>query len=215
MKQIRLIAAALAFAALNVVAVSAQGTAPATRPASQPAAQPAGGGSAPARVAVIDSRFFRGTDEKGTGGIARYITAAKQLEAQFQPQVTELQNLQTRYNTMVEDIKKKAPVQDPKVTAQQQDQAQDLEVQIKRKTEDLQRNVEARQEEVMRPIEQDVFNAITAFAQQRGFSIVIDTARVPVLYVADSLDITKDFIAEYNRTRPATASAAPAAGSRP
>jgi Skp family chaperone for outer membrane proteins len=60
-----------------------------------------------------------------------------------------------------------------------------------------------------------VFNAITTFAQARGYSIVIDTARVPVLYAADSLDITKEFIAEYNRTRPATASTAAPAGNRP
>ena len=212
MKQIRLIAAAVALAALNVVAVSAQ--APAARPAGQPAAQPAAP-AGPARVAIIDSRYFRGTDEKGTGGIARYITAAKQLEAQFQPQVTELQNMQTRLTALVEDIKKTSAVAAPAEIAKKQDQAQEMEVQLKRKGEDLQRTVEARQEEVMRPIEADVFNAITAFAQARGYSIVIDTARVPVLYAADSLDITKEFIAEYNRTRPATASTAAPAGTRP
>lgn len=212
MKQIRLIAAAFAFAALNVAAASAQ--APAARPAGQPAAQPAAP-AGPARVAIIDSRFFRGTDEKGTGGIARYITAAKQLEAQFQPQVTELQNMQTRYTALVDDIKKTSTVAAPAEIAKKQDQAQEMELQIKRKSEDAQRLVEARQEEVMRPIEADVFNAITAFAQQRGYSIVIDIARVPVLYAADSLDITKEFIAEYNRTRPATASTAAPAGTRP
>ncbi|MCA1614108.1 MAG: OmpH family outer membrane protein [Acidobacteria bacterium] len=210
MKQIRLIAAAVALAALNVAAASAQ--APAARPAAQPAA---GTSSTPARVAIIDSRYFRGTDEKGTGGIARYITAAKQLEAQFQPQVTELQRMQTNLAALVEDIKKTSAVAAPAEIARKQDQAQELELQIKRKSEDAQRLVESRQEEVMRPIEADVFNAITAFAQQRGYSIVIDVARVPVLYAADSLDITKEFIAEYNRTRPATASTAAPAGTRP
>jgi outer membrane protein len=209
MKQIRLIAAALALAALNVAAASAQA------PAARPAAQPAAGTSTPARVAIIDSRYFRGTDEKGTGGIARYITAAKQLEAQFQPQVTELQRMQTNLAALVEDIKKTSAVAAPAEIAKKQDQAQELELQIKRKSEDAQRLVESRQEEVMRPIEADVFNAITAFAQQRGYSIVIDVARVPVLYAADSLDITKEFIAEYNRTRPATASTAAPAGTRP
>ncbi len=211
MKQIRLIAAAVAFAALNVVAASAQAPAGA-RPASQPAA---GATSTPARVAIIDSRYFRGTDEKGTGGIARYITAAKQLEAQFQPQVTELQRLQTSYTALVEDIKKTSAVAAPAEISRKQDQATEMELQIKRKSEDAQRAVEARQEEVMRPIEADVFTAITAFAQARGYSMVIDVARVPVLYAADNLDITKEFIAEYNRTRPATASTAAPAGTRP
>ena len=212
MKQIRLFAAAVALAAVNVVAANAQ--APAARPAGQPAAQPAAP-TGPARVAIIDSRYFRGTDEKGTGGIVRYIAAAKQLEAQFQPQVTELQRMQTNLAALVEDIKKTSAVAAPAEIAKKQDQAAELELQIKRKSEDAQRLVESRQEEVMRPIEADVFNAITAFAQQRGYSIVIDVARVPVLYAADSLDITKEFIAEYNRTRPATASTAAPAGTRP
>jgi len=211
MKQIRLIAAAVAFAALNVVVASAQAPAGA-RPAGQPAAA---GTSAPARVAIIDSRYFRGTDEKGTGGIGRYITAAKQLEAQFQPQVSELQRLQASYTALVDDIKKTSAVAAPAEIAKKQDRATEMELQIKRKSEDAQRAVESRQEEVMRPIEADVFNAITTFAQARGYSIVIDVARVPVLYAADSLDITKEFIAEYNRTRPATASTGAPAGTRP
>jgi outer membrane protein len=212
MNQIRLSAAAIALAALFVGGAQAQTGAPA-RPAAQPAAQPAPAG--PTRIAVIDSRFFRGTDEKGTGGIARYITAARQLESQFQPQVKDIEGLQTRYNSIVEDIRKTQAVAQPAEIEKKRQQAADLEVQIKRKSEDLERTVNARQEEVMRPIEQDVFNAITAFATQRGYSMVIDIARVPVLFVADQIDITKDFIAEYNRTRPATASTAPPTGNRP
>ena len=219
MNQIRLSAAAVALAALFVAGAQAQTGAPA-RPAGAPATQPAAPATqaGPARIAVIDSRFFRGTDEKGTGGIARYITAAKQLEAQFQPQVKDLEGLQTRLNSIVENIRKTTAVAKPEEIEKQRQQAADLEVQIKRKSEDLERDVNARQDQVMRPIEQDVFNAITAYAQQRGYTMVLDIARVPVLFVSDQIDITKEFIAEYNRTRPATAStAAPAAptGNRP
>jgi outer membrane protein len=218
MNQIRLSAAAVALAALFVAGAQAQTGAGAARPAAggaAPAAQPAAP-AGPTRIAVIDSRFFRGTDEKGTGGIARYITAARQLEAQFQPQVKDLEGMQARMNGIIEDIRKTQAVAQPAEIERKRQQAADLEVQIKRKSEDLERDVSTRQEQVMRPIEQDVFNAITAFAQQRGYTMVLDVARVPVLFVADQIDITKDFIAEYNRTRPATAStAAPAPGTRP
>jgi Skp family chaperone for outer membrane proteins len=57
------------------------------------------------------------------------------------------------------------------------------------------------------PLQDDVFNALQTYAQQRGIAIVIDANRVPVLYVADSVDITRDFITEYNRTHPATSAA--------
>jgi outer membrane protein len=216
MNQIRLSAAAVALAALFVAGAQAQTGAPA-RPAATPAPQPAAP-AGPTRIAVIDSRFFRGTDEKGTGGIARYITAARQLESQFQPQVKDIEGLQARYNSIIEDIRKTQAVAQPAEIEKKRQQAADLEVQIKRKSEDLERDLNARQEQVMRPIEQDVFNAITTYATQRGYSIVLDIARVPVLFVQPQIDITQEFIAEYNRTRPATAStAAPAAptGSRP
>jgi hypothetical protein len=45
--------------------------------------------------------------------------------------------------------------------------------------------------------------------------MVIDIARVPVLFVEPQIDITQAFIAEYNRTRPATASTAAPTGTRP
>lgn len=211
MNQIRLSAAAVALAALFVVGAQAQTGAPAARPAAQPAASAPAGAT---RIAVIDSRFFRGTDEKGTGGIARYINAARQLEAQFQPQIKDLEGLQTRMNTIVENIRKTTAVAKPEDIEKQRQQAAELEVQIKRRDEDLQRAVAARQEEVMRPIEQDVFTFLQTFAQQRGYSMVIDVARVPVLFADNQLDITQAFITEYNRTRPASASAAPA-GNRP
>ena len=210
MNQIRLSAAAVALAALFVVGAQAQTAAPAARPAA-PAAQPSG----PTRIAVIDSRFFRGTDEKGTGGIARYITAARQLEAQFQPQIKDLEGMQTRMNTIIENIRKTSAVAKPEDIEKQRQQAADLEVQIKRKDEDLQRAVAARQEEVMRPIEQDVYTFLQSFAQQRGYSMVIDVARLPVLFFEPQLDITQSFISEYNRTRPATASAPAPTGNRP
>jgi Skp family chaperone for outer membrane proteins len=134
------------------------------------------------------------------------------LEAQFQPQIKELEGMQTRYNNIVENIRKTQTVAKPEEIEKQRQQAADLEVQMKRKDEDLQRTVAARQEEVMRPIETDVFNFLQTFAQQRGYTVVLDAARVPLLFVEPTVDVTQAFIAEYNRTRPATAStAAPAA----
>jgi Skp family chaperone for outer membrane proteins len=217
MKQIRLMAAAVALAALNVIAVSAQtqpGAARPAGPAAQPAAPPSAAPAGPARVAVIDSRFFGGTDEKGTGGIVAYVEAAKSLEAQFTPMMNELKGMEQRYNALVEDIRKTSGVADPAATAKKQEQAQDLEVQFKRKQEDYERQAQTRRDQVMGPIVNDVFKAVQQFAQQRGYTIVIDISRVPVLYVDNTIDVTQAFIAEYNR-RPRTASTAAPAGNRP
>jgi Skp family chaperone for outer membrane proteins len=62
-------------------------------------------------------------------------------------------------------------------------------------------------------LQKDIGDALSAYAQQKGISLLLDINRVPVVYAANSLDITKEFIADYNRTHPAAA--APAAPARP
>ncbi|HEX8635700.1 MAG TPA: OmpH family outer membrane protein [Pyrinomonadaceae bacterium] len=206
MKLFRFIAAACLVAASLVISVGAQ---TAARP--QPAAPAQGGAAAPAstgRIAIIDSSAF--SDEKA--GIARVVNAMKTVDAQFQPLRTEVQGMQTRYQALVDDINKTSAVADPKTIATKTDQADTLKRDMERKMQDAQLAIKKRMDETLGPLQEDVFNSLQAFAQTRGISIIIDASRVPLIYAADSVDITRDFIAEYNRTKPATASAAPAGG---
>ncbi|HZH31455.1 MAG TPA: OmpH family outer membrane protein [Pyrinomonadaceae bacterium] len=203
MKLFRLIAAACLVAASLVISAGAQ---TAARP--QPAAPAQGGATASAaRIAIIDSSAF--SDEKQ--GIARVVNAMRTVDAQFQPVRTEVQGMQTRYQALVDDINKTSAVADPKTIATKTDQADTLKRDIERKAQDAQLAIKKRMDETLGPLQEDVYNSLQAFAQSRGISIIIDASRVPLIYAADSVDITKDFIAEYNRTKPATASAAPAA----
>ncbi|HLL70815.1 MAG TPA: OmpH family outer membrane protein [Pyrinomonadaceae bacterium] len=202
MKLFRFIAAALFVAASLVTSASAQ-----TAPRTQTAA-PAGTSATAGRIAVIDSSAF--SDEKQ--GIARVVNAMKAVDAQFQPVRTEVQGMQTRYDALVADIQKTKDVADPKTINTKVDQADALKRDITRKTEDAQNAIQKRMQEALGPLQEDVYNSLQAFAQQRGISMIIDASRVPLIYAADSLDITKEFITEYNRAKPATASAAPAGG---
>jgi Skp family chaperone for outer membrane proteins len=205
MKPFRFIAAAIMIAASLSLSASAQTPA---RP--QPAA-PAGGGTAATgtgRIAVIDSAAF--SDDKA--GIARVVNAMKTVDTQFQPLRTEVQGMKTRYDALVADIEKTKDVADPKTIATKVDQADTMKRDIERKTQDAQIAIQKRMQEVLGPLQEDVFNSLQAFAQARGISIIVDASRVPLIYFNDTVDITKEFIAEYNRAKPATASAAPAGG---
>ncbi len=204
MRPVRYTIAAVVFAALTIISAQAQTPRPV-------AGAPAAGGVI--KIVVIDSGAF--SDDKA--GITRVMNAVKQVEAQFQPQRTELQGMQTRYDALVKDLQAKAQVQDQKVTAQQQDQAEQLQLQIKRKAEDAQAAYQKRMGDVLDPLQQDVYAALQGFAQARGISLIIDVNRnpSPVIFAAESVDITKEFIAEYNRTHPATAAAAAPTTGRP
>jgi Skp family chaperone for outer membrane proteins len=217
MRLVRTSIAAIAFAALTMFTAQAQGARPAapqsTPAGSAPVQQPAAGGGS-GKLVVIDSAAF--TDDKE--GITRVINAAKTLETEFQPERTELQRMQDQLTAMRNDIQKKKDVQKPEITAQQVDQADQLEVQIKRRLEDAQAKYARRRSVVLGPLQEDVFNALQSFAQARGIGMIIDVNALrdpnlanPILYVANGLDVTREFVAEYNRTHPATAAAAPAA----
>lgn len=204
MKVFRMTVAAVAFAAFAILAHTQ--TRPATPAGAQPQTRPAAG---PSNIAVIDSSAF--SDEKN--GIARVMAAMKQIEIKFQPLRNELRGMRERLNTMRSDLQKKQGIQDAKITAQQAEAADQLDIQIKRKAEDAQASYQKESLALLEPLQKDIGNALNTYAQQKGISLLIDINRVPVVYAANSLDITRDFIAEYNRTHPATA--APAAPVRP
>src|SRR5215211_8281967 len=144
MKAFRIAVAAVAFAAFTIL-VQTQ-----TRPA-----------ATPANIAIIDSSAF--SDEKN--GIARVMAAMQQIEAKFTPLRTEMRGMRERLNTMRSDIQKKRPVQDARLTAQQTEEADRLEVEIKRKAEDAQTNYQKESLAALDPLQRDIGNALTAYAQ--------------------------------------------------
>ena len=189
MKVFRIVVAAAAFAAFAILAQTQ------TRPA--PSAT---------TVAIIDSAMF--SDEKA--GIARVMAGMQQIEIKFTPLRNELRGMRDRLTTMRSDIQKKRQVQDASLTAKQTEDADRLELEIKRKSEDAQSSYQKETLAVLDPLQKDIGTALTAYAQSKGITLLIDINRVPIVYAAQQLDITKDFIADYNRTHPAGAAPAPA-----
>lgn len=166
-------------------------------------------GPGPTNVAIIDSSSF--SDERN--GIARVMAAMREIEAKFTPLRAELRNMRDRLATMRTDIQQKQAVQDAKITARQIEQADQLELQIKRKAEDAQSNYQRESLAKLEPLQKEIATALTAYAQSKGITLLIDVNRVPVVYAAQNLDVTKDFIADYNRTHPVAP--APARTTRP
>ena len=189
MRVFRISVAAIVFAAFGILAYTQ------TRPAATPANRPA---AAPGNIAVIDSAAF-GSEK---AGITRVMNAMKTLETKFQPLRTELRGMRDRLTTMRADIEKKRSIQDQRTTAQQIEAADQLEVQIKRKAEDAQASYQKESLAAMEPLQKDIFTALTTYSQSKGISLLIDVNRVPVIYSAPTIDITRDFIADYNRTHP-------------
>jgi Skp family chaperone for outer membrane proteins len=204
MRIYRLIAAFAFLAAITVLPAYAQ---PKTATAPQTAPAGAGGGAVPdSKIAIIFTDAF--LDPKN--GITRINNLAASLDREFQPRRTELQGMQTRVQQLTDSISKLQQSQnvvDPKSIQTQIDQLDTLKKDFQRKAEDAQAAFTKRQQEVLGPLQDDIGKALEAYAKTHGITVLIDASRVPLVYAADNLDITRAFIAEYNSRNPGTASA--------
>jgi outer membrane protein len=111
--------------------------------------------------------------------------------------------------TLEDDIRKTQAVAEPRALQTKVDSLEAKKKEFQRKGEDAEAAYKKRQEEIFGPLQLEINKAVEAYAKQRGINVIIDGSRVPVLYAADSIDITKAFIVEFNSKNPATASVTP------
>jgi outer membrane protein len=202
MKKHQLIAA-VAFVVVAVSSAFAQQR-PAT-PAGPPTAAPQSVVIPESKIALIYSDLF--LDAKT--GIAKFSSLMTTLNREFQPRQTELNQLQQQIQQLDDDIKKTSNVADPKTIQAKVDQLEQKRKDYQRKGEDAEAAYKRRQQEIFAPLQEDIGRALEAYAKQRGINVIIDGSRIPLVYAADSIDITRPFITEFNSKNPATASVTP------
>ena len=174
--------------------------------------------AAPQTVAVPDSKMaliFSNEFLTEKTGIAKFHSLSATLEREFQPRSAELQALQTRVNTLSKEIDDTQNVADPNAIRQKRDQLAQMNTDLKRKTEDAQAAYQKRRDELFTPLRNDIEKAIEDFAKARGITVVVDGSQMPMLYAANSLDITRAFINDFNAKNPATAAVTQPAGTQP
>lgn len=208
MKIYRLMIAAAFVLAAAITPVFAQ-----PRPAA-PAGTQAAPTQAPAnvptsKIAVIYSDAF--LDAKT--GIGRFNALINTLNREFQPRQTELQGIQTRIQTLTNEVQQSqaaSAVVDPKSIQQKVDQLEQLKKDFQRKGEDAQAAYNRRRQEMFQPLQEDIGKALEAYAKANTIHVIIDGSQVPIVYAADALDITRAFINEFNTKNPVTAAVTPA-----
>ncbi len=190
---------------------------PAGRPAAQPTPTPAATApatSAPAapvqlpmsKMAVIFTDLF--LDQKS--GIAKFNSVVTKLNSEFSATKLDLTQMQTRAQTLESEITKlrEAPEGTPidqRALQAKIDQLDQLKKDIQRKGEDAQASYNRRRQELFTPLQEEIGKALEAFAKARGINVIIDGTQVPLLYAAESIDITRAFITDFNSKNPITA----------
>ncbi len=180
-------------------------------------AQPAARPQAPAasaninipisKMGVLYSEAFQ--DPKA--GITRFTVTLNKLNGEFQAVQDDLNQTAQRLKGQQEEINKlqQAGGATPAQIQAKIDTLDQQKKEYQRKGEDAKARYQKRYQDVFMPLQEDVNRALDAYAKTRGITLIIDGSQVPILYVSESLDITKAFISEYNSKNPATASVTP------
>ena len=193
------------------------------RPAARPAApQPTPTTAAPttaapqtvalptSKMAVIYTDMF--LDQKT--GIAKFNSVLTKLNGEFQKLKDEINAMQQRAQALEAEITKlrDAPAGTPIDQRSLQakiDQLEQLKKDIQRKAEDAQAAYDRRRNELFMPLQEEIGRSLEAFAKARGINVIIDGAQVPLLYAAESIDITRAFITDFNSKNPVAAATTP------
>ena len=158
------------------------------------------------KMAVIYTDLF--LDPKA--GIAKFGSLITKLNGEFQKTKDDITAMQNRGQALENEINKLrgapagTPIDQPALQTKI-DQLEQLKKDIQRKAEDAQTAYNKRRNELFEPLQIEIGRALEAFAKARGINVIIDGAQVPLLYAAESTDITRAFIAEFNSKNPVTA----------
>jgi Skp family chaperone for outer membrane proteins len=194
------------FAIAAVSAVAQPGARPTATPSPIPAApqsvRPASTPVPATKIAVVNTEAFR--DEKV--GIARYLKAAKSVDAEFQTRNAELTNLQTRIKALADEITKLSanPVVSPETIQAKQDEGARLQRELKYKKDLADADYEKRYNQVVLPVSRDIGNALIEYANQQGLTMILDISKLEpaIMALNPATDVTLAFITDYNSKHP-------------
>jgi outer membrane protein len=135
--------------------------------------------------------------------------ASAELQSQFAPRQTEIENL----NKQINDIRQRLAACEGKCSqdeiARLTTQGQRAAAQLERKQNEYQEDVNTAQQDVIDRIGRKMVDVIDRYARENGYSVILDSSaqNTPLLYVSTQIEITQDIIRLFDSAYPVKAGA--------
>jgi outer membrane protein len=155
--------------------------------------------------------------ESAITGTKEGQSAASDLETRMAPKRKELEAKQVELRTIQEKLQKGGAVMAEAARAQLAREMDTKNKDYKRTLEDAQAEFQAEKDKILNDLGQKVMVVINKYSKDNGYSLVIDVSnpQTPVMFAADSIDITKEVIDLYDKNsgtaKPAVSAAPPTA----
>jgi len=163
---------------------------------------PAVGSTASGKIGIISIRQAIVTTAEGK-------QASAELQSQFAPRQTEMENL----NKQINDLRQRLAACENKCSqdeiARLQQQGQKMAQRQERLNNEYQEDVNSAQQEVFDRIGRKMVDVLDRYSRENGFTIVLDASaqNSPILYASPLIDVTQDIIRLYDSAYPVKAAA--------
>jgi outer membrane protein len=151
--------------------------------------------TSPSKVGVINIQEAIGSTGEGKKAMA-------DLQKKFQPKQQELQRLQQDIQAITDQLQKQSATLSDDEQRRLNRELEDKQKLLKRSTEDLNADAGADRDEAIRRIGQKMVRLISEYAQQNGYTLVVDAAQIPVYYASKNIDLTEEMVKRYDAANP-------------
>jgi len=187
--------ALIRLAALAVVCVLGTG-------ASRAQGTPAAGAATSGKVGVLNVRQAILSTAEGK-------LASAELQSQFAPRQTELENM----NKQINDLRQRLAACEGKCSQEEiarlTTQGQRLAQQLQRKQDEMQEDANAAQAEVFDRLGRKVNDVLDRYARENGYILLLDYSaqNTPIVNFSQQVDVTQDIVRLYDQAYPVKAGA--------
>jgi outer membrane protein len=172
-----------------------------------PALWAQGGATAPSKVGVIDVQVAITSTAEGK-------QAANELQSKFAPRQTELSNLQKQLEDIQTRLRNGATTLSDDEKARLSRDGENIQRSYQRKSQDAQDDFQQAQRDIVDTIGRKMIDVLSKYSHDNGYAVILDRSgqSTPVIYAANSTDVTQDIIRLYDTTYPVKASASSTSG---
>jgi len=198
---------ALVLTLASGLALTGAAQTPSAPEAAAPAAAiPAG----PAKIAVIAFQVAVAQTNEGQRSFA-------DLQRKYQPKQAQLKALNDEIDGLTKQLQAQGDKLGDAERAARAKTIDDKKKQLDRSAEDAQNDMQGEMQELYGSLASKVYDVLNDYVKQHGYTLVLDFSQQqnPVLYAADSTNITKAIIDAYNVKSGVPAPTSPAAGATP
>jgi len=137
-------------------------------------------------------------------GTAEGKQAAAELQSQFAPRTTELQNLQKQGQDLNARLQNGQTTLSDEEKARLQRQLDQLNRAFQRKQQEFQEDTNEAQQDVVNRIGRKMIDVLDKYSKENSYSVILDESsqQTPVIYASNQIDVTQEIIRLYDQAYP-------------